>query len=193
MTCKRLVVLAVACATVQLLLITAGCAGVKHDAPVVEPQTIATQPGTPQPAAKPAAPATPKPAPAAAPAPSARTPAPQAPSMAAPPSAKTPAAAPVLDLNTLKEQLKDTKAIGFFTKIALKNQVDDLLDQFREYYQGTAKLTMTGLRRSYDLLIMKVLSLLQDEDQKLASAIVFSREAIWRLLADPKTFAALQG
>ena len=197
MTCKRLVVplvlVAVAYATVQLLLITAGCTSVKHDAPVLQPQIIATQPGTPQPAARPAAPATARPAPAAAPAPSARTPAPQAPSKVAPPSGKTPAAAPALDLNTLKEQLKETKAIGFFTKITLKNQVDDLLDQFREYYQGKAKLTMTDLRRSYDLLIMKVLSLLQDVDQKLASAIVSSREAIWGLLADPKTFATLQG
>ena len=96
-------------------------------------------------------------------------------------------------MNTLEEQLKETKAIGFFTKITLKNQVDDLLDQFREYYQGKAKLTMTDLRRSYDLLMMKVLSLLQDEDQKLASAIVSSREAIWGLLADPKKFATLQG
>jgi hypothetical protein len=40
--------------------------------------------------------------------------------------------------------------------------------------------------------MMKVLSLLQDEDQKLASAIVSSREAIWDLLADPTTFATLQ-
>ena len=52
---------------------------------------------------------------------------------------------------------------------------------------------MTDLRRSFDLLIMKVLSLLQDEDQQLASAIVSSREAIWSLLADPKTFATIQG
>jgi hypothetical protein len=89
-------------------------------------------------------------------------------------------------------QLKDPKAIGFFTKITLKNQVDDLLDQFREYYQGKAKFTLKDLRRSYDLLMMKVLSLLQDEDQKLASAIVSSREAIWGLLADPKKFATLQ-
>jgi hypothetical protein len=43
---------------------------------------------------------------------------------------------------------------------------------------------MTDLRRSYDLLMMKVLSLLQEEDQKVASAIVSSRKAIWRLLAD---------
>ena len=38
---------------------------------------------------------------------------------------------------------------------------------------------------------MKVLSLLQDEDQKLALAIVSSREVIWDLLADPKRFATL--
>ncbi len=70
--------------------------------------------------------------------------------------------------------------------------LDDLLDRFRDYHQGKVKVTMTELRRSYELLIMKVLSVLQDEDQKLASAIVSSREAIWALLADPKKFATLQ-
>ncbi|MEX1245850.1 MAG: hypothetical protein WEB59_08705 [Thermoanaerobaculia bacterium] len=78
------------------------------------------------------------------------------------------------------------------TKITLKNQVDDLLDRFREHYQGKAIPTMKDLRRSYDLLMMKVLSLLQDEDQQLASAIVASREAIWGLLADPVKFETLQ-
>jgi hypothetical protein len=109
-----------------------------------------------------------------------------------PPAATPPSAArPALDLNGLKEHLKETKAIGAFTKLTLKNQVDDLLQQFRDFYQGKAKVTMTQLRRSYDLLLMKVLSLLQDADQKLASAIVASREAIWGLLADPKKFATL--
>jgi hypothetical protein len=51
---------------------------------------------------------------------------------------------------------------------------------------------MTELRRSYNLLLMKVLSLLQNKDQKLASAIVSSREAIWGLLSDPKKFANLE-
>ena len=144
-----------------------------------------------QPAAKPAAPATPQPAPAAAPAPSAR-PRRRRPQARSPRPLRRRPPRPALDLNTLEEQLKETKAIGLFTKIALKNQVDDLLDQFREYYQGKAKIDMTELRRSYDLLMMKVLSLLQDEDQKLASAIVSSREAIWGLLADPKKFANLE-
>jgi hypothetical protein len=177
-------------AAVLLLLLTAGCARVRPDTPVSEPKNVPTQPVRP-PAAKPTAPVTRQPG--AAPPASGTTPEPKAASKVAPPVAKTPAAAPALDLKTLEEQLKDTKAIGFFTKITLKNQVDDLLDRFREYYQGKAKLTMMDLRRSYDLLMMKVLSLLQDEDQKLASAILSSREAIWRLLADPKTFATLQG
>ena len=179
-------------AAALLLLLTEGCARVKPDTRVSEPPVVATQPGTPKPAAKPA-PATPQPAPAEAPAPSAKPPAPRAASKAAPPVAKAPAVVPALDLKTLEEQLKHTKAIGFFTKITLKNQVDDLLDRFREYYEGRSKLTMTDLRRSYELLMMKVLSLLQDEDQELASAIVSSREAIWGLLADPKRFATLQG
>ena len=200
----------VVCAAVLLGLLTAGCASKTPDTPGSQPPVVATQPATPPPAAKPGAPVTPPPA--AAPAPGVPTPPPQAVSKGAPPVGRTPAptarapkpaapavAAPVapaapqtLDLNALKERLKATKAIGVFTKIALKNQVDDLLEQFRAYYSGKAKITMTDLRQSYNLLMMKVLSLLQDDDQKLASAVVSSREAIWDLLADPKKFASLQ-
>jgi len=77
------------------------------------------------------------------------------------------------------------------TKLSLKNQVDDLLGEFRKHYAGKPVPTLTELRRSYDLLMMKVLSLLQDHDQQLASDILSSRERIWGLLADPKSFAAL--
>jgi hypothetical protein len=191
-------------AAVLLLLLTAsaGCARGTPDTSASEPQIVAVQPGTPPPASepaapptpatKPAAPPTPQPERAAPPTPSAGTPGPQAAGKGATPVAKPSAAAAPLDLKALEKELKETKAIGFFTKITLKNQVDDLLDKFREYHQGKAKLTVTDLRRSYDLLIMKVLSLLQDEDQKLAADIASSREAIWRLLADPTSFATLE-
>jgi hypothetical protein len=97
-----------------------------------------------------------------------------------------------LDLDAMIKRLRETKAIGVFTKLTLKNQVDDLLDKFREHHAGQPKPTRTELRRSYDLLMMKVLSLLQDDDPPLATAIVSSREKIWGLLVDPKKFAALQ-
>ena len=179
------------------------CAGRGHIAPSPPPATNASR--TPQPAVTSPPSATSRPAPAAEPKPSVTTRAPKAAKKTAPPVVKTPAPiaeAPksntppgtdvTLDLNGLKTQLKETNAIGLFTKIALKNQVDDLLDQFRTYYQGKSKTNMMELRRSYDLLLLKVLSLLQNKDEKLASAIVSSREAIWDLLSDPKKFANLQ-
>ena len=100
------------------------------------------------------------------------------------------AAAP-LDLTSLETRLKETEAIGVMTKIALKNQVDDLLDQFRAFYAGKLKTTLAELRRPYDLLLLKVLSLLQDSDPSLAAAIAASREAIWGILSDPKKFATI--
>ena len=233
----------VALAAVLLVLLSAGCATSDPDPPISQPQTVETQPATPQPAADPAptTAARPQPAPAApapsgattpqpagkpsapgsttaavpqpspaAPAPRGTTTPPRAPGKPATPAPRppvaqgpTPAAPPVvappsptapvpLDVKTLTEQLKATKAIGVFTKLSLKNKVDDLLQQFREHHEGKPKPTTAELRQGYNLLMMKVLSLLQDEDQKLASQIVASREAIWSLLANPKTFATLQ-
>lgn len=146
---------------------------VKTPAPIAR----GTQPAAPPPVSTARAPK-----PTSSPAPVARLPQPVAP----------PAKASSLDLTGLTQQLKETKAIGLFTKIALKNQVDDLLGQFRQHYQGKAKVDIAELRRSYNLLMMKVLSLVQDKDQKLASAIASSRDAIWDLLADPKKFADLK-
>ncbi len=179
----------VAYAALLLVVLVSGCARAKPDTPAVKPTGVTTQPVTP--AAAP--PATRRPPPAGAPAPGARAPAPPVAGKAAASAEKTPASTQALDLDELIARLKETKAIGIFTKITLRNQVDDLLDQFSEHYQGKVKRTMTDLRRSYDLLMMKVLSLLQDGDQMLATAIVSSRESIWRLLADPKTFATLRG
>lgn len=99
--------------------------------------------------------------------------------------------AATLDLKALEQRLKDTDAIGVMTKLALKNQVDDLLDQFRGYYAGRTRVTLAELRRSFDLLLMKVLSLLQDRDPALARTINQSREALWAILADRVQFQRL--
>jgi hypothetical protein len=100
-------------------------------------------------------------------------------------------ASPPLDLASLENRLKQTKAIGVFSKLTLKNQIDDLLDQFRAYHQGHLKTTLAQLRQRYDLLVLKVLTLLQDSDQSLATAIGASRESIWAILANRQTFATI--
>lgn len=91
----------------------------------------------------------------------------------------------------MEQRLKDTHAIGVFTKLTLKNQVDDLLDQFRAFHRTSLKEPPEALRRQYELLMLKVLSLLQNADPQLASAISSSREAIWDILIDPDKFAKI--
>ena len=95
---------------------------------------------------------------------------------------------PPLDVAALKSRLRDTNAIGVFTKLALKNQVDDLLQQFRTHYLSGRNTSVAPLRQPYDMLVLKVLALIQDSDPSLARTISGSREAIWGILADPEKF-----
>lgn len=165
-------------------------------APVTAPAVVAAP--EPAPAERPAAPAAPS-APAVA-----QVPAPKPPRVVtAPPVAAAPAKvvpkptpAPVaappppapLDLKSLETRLRQTRAVGVLTKLSLKNQVDDLVEKFRAYHRRQARTTLAELRRNYDMLVLKVLSLLQDSDPPLASDIVKSRAAIWGILEDPRKF-----
>jgi hypothetical protein len=121
------------------------------------------------------------------------SPAPAAAPAAAPIPSPTPApsASPTLNLADLEQRLRQTNAIGVFTKLSLKNQVDDLLNAFRALYKGPNKHPTVELRQRYDQLLLKVLTLLQDGDPPLAAAISSSREAIWSILADPDKFAKI--
>jgi hypothetical protein len=106
-------------------------------------------------------------------------------------AAATPSAPPTLNLADLEQRLRETRAIGVFSKLSLKNQVDDLLNAFRDLYRGPNKHPTPELRQRYEQLLLKVLTLLQDGDPPLAAAIASSREAIWNILADPEKFAKI--
>jgi len=186
-------------AGILLAGLVTGCAGVPSappDPPVREaaapaPPASAPDKSEPKPARPPAK------VPAASKAPAAPAAVPRKPEVAArkpeaaPPVAAKPEGSPPLDLESLEQRLKETNAIGLLTKLSLKNQVDDLLEQFRDYYQGRLKTTLAELRQLYELLLMKTLSLLQDGDPALAKAINGSREAIWAILSDRDKFSKL--
>lgn len=89
-----------------------------------------------------------------------------------------------LDLRALEIRLRETDAIGVFSKLALKNQIEDLLERLRAFFEGRIETSLAELRLSYDLLLMKTLALLQDTDPALADAIASSRESIWSVLSD---------
>lgn len=154
-------------------------------APVTAKPSAAAVPGTPVAATdKPA-----EKAPARIAAPPPRAPRPQqlqTPAVVAPATQ-----APSLALAALEQRLKDTDAIGLFTKIALKNQIDDLLNRFKAYFARGDNTSLTQLRQLYDQLLLKAHGLLKDGDPALANAIMASREAIWGVLTDPVRFAKL--
>ena len=139
-------------------------------------------------------------------APKAASPAPQPKPAAPPKSAATPAAPkaapappvvsaapkpPPLDLRTLEQRLRGTEAIGVLTKLSLKNQVDDLVGRFKTFHAGQRPPTLSELRPAFELLLMKVLSLLQDADKPLANDINASRDALWGVLTDREKLQTL--
>lgn len=175
---------------IPVLVAVAGCGTV---APAPEPAKAS--PGA---AAAPRAPAAAPPQVAAAPPKAAVTPkvdtppAPKAAPSPAPRPATSPppkAALPPLDLKSLEQRLKETSAIGVLTKLSLKNQVDDLVARFKAFHDGTRPPTLAELRPAFELLIMKVLTLLQDHDKALANDINASRDAIWGVLTDRRKLA----
>ncbi len=98
---------------------------------------------------------------------------------------------PPLDVAALKTRLRETRAIGAFAKLALSNQMDDLVQEFRSLHLGGRSNKVSKLRQRYDLLVLKVLALIQDGDPPLARTIAGSREAIWSILADPEQFKSI--
>jgi hypothetical protein len=102
----------------------------------------------------------------------------------------SPTSAETLDFSSLVTRLRRTKAINLRTKVVVKNESNDLLEQFRAYHTQTGETTLADLQRSYDSLFRKLHSLLEDADPPLARDIDRSRAAIWEFLADPRKFNA---
>lgn len=171
--------------------VLAACAA-DRPAPPPPPKSSAASPSPPEKVASvPPAPANELKQKPSAPAKAPAKPQPKVASAAPAPAATKPLApAPApLDLKSLEERLKGTNAIGVLTKLSLKNQVDDLIAEFRAYHKGARPPTLSELRPAFELLLMKVLSLLQDRDPGLAHDVSASRDAIWAVLADPRKLA----
>lgn len=102
----------------------------------------------------------------------------------------SPSSVETLDFSSLVTRLRKTKAINLRTKVAVKNESNDLLEQARAYHAQTGATTLADLRRSYDSLFQELHSLLENADPLLARDIDRSRAAIWEVLADPRKFNA---
>lgn len=106
-------------------------------------------------------------------------------------AANSPASVTAIDLTTLEDRLVETEAIGFFTKLELKSQLDELTGKFRDFHGRSDVAQLTHLREDFDLLLLKLLILLQDDDPGLHKAVAEARPGIWRTFSDPALFAQL--
>jgi len=152
--------------------------------PPAEPASGRPAPGDPgRPAAPPEAPREPAETTPPSPAPGQEdTPAPQA--------GPAPPEPPPIDLDELVDRLKDTDAIGLFTKLRLKNELDDLTDALEEHFReaGGSPPPPPRLRERYELLVIKVLAVLDDGDPELSHDLYRSRHLLWQKLADPERY-----
>jgi uncharacterized radical SAM superfamily Fe-S cluster-containing enzyme len=94
-----------------------------------------------------------------------------------------------LNLSTLEERLKETKAIPVLKKLSLKGEIDGLLEKFREAHPA-GREEVAKLKAPYNALIDKIYAMLK-KDPALGQDILASREAIWGLLSDRTQFASL--
>lgn len=101
--------------------------------------------------------------------------------------------APPLNLDSLETRLRKTKAIGVFTKLELKGQVEDLVKEVDLYHHSKSELSLGQLEEHFDLLVMKLLILVQDGDPGLSKEIASARPALWTTLADPIQFSSIKG
>lgn len=94
----------------------------------------------------------------------------------------------IIDLNALADMLKNTKAVGLVTKIALKGDISALLKRMEVYHRGKRTFSLEELQEQYDLLLMKIASHLQDKDLALHKHLCNAWFVIWEDLRDEQRF-----
>lgn len=95
------------------------------------------------------------------------------------------------DLDALVDRVSHSKSLGFFTKLSLKQEIDQLLAGMRAQHDGSKNDQLEPLRERYDVMVQKLVILLQDKDKELVQTIHDSQEKLWAILSDEKKFAGI--
>ena len=95
------------------------------------------------------------------------------------------------DLNALVSRISQSKALGLFTKLSLKHDIDGLLENVRKYHDGSGDGSLEQLRERYDVLVHKLMILLQEKDGELVQSIDDGRDKLWAILSDHEKFASI--
>jgi hypothetical protein len=94
---------------------------------------------------------------------------------------------PAISLDELIERLKNTEAIGLFTKLAIRSDVLDFKSSIDDYRKkGELERYVGHLRDHFDGLVLKILALLE-RDPVLSKDIHHARESIWKSFLEAKS------
>jgi len=92
-----------------------------------------------------------------------------------------------INLDVLIERLKQTPAIGVFTKLAIRGDILDLKDEIQSYKQKSMlQSKLDDIRARFDGLLIKIMALLQ-ADPALSKDLYTARESIWKSLLGGST------
>jgi len=91
-------------------------------------------------------------------------------------------------INDLYEHLSQTKSIGIFTKLSIKNNTARLNKSFATHHQGKRPPNIEELRERYDLMVQEMMILVQGKDPELAHKIHETRLLLWSYLSDPEKY-----
>ena len=98
-----------------------------------------------------------------------------------------------LDLDALKNGLRQTEAIGFASKLLLKSKLEGFVESLHQYHKGSGKQTLETLSERFTDLLDRTLSLLQKDDPYLFQQLLSAREELLATLIDSRTFEAAVG
>lgn len=91
-----------------------------------------------------------------------------------------------VDVEGLKTRLQETDAIGIFTKLAIRSDILDLVDEInRHRKKNRLEQKIAEMRASFDGLLLKMVALLE-RDPALSRDLYVSRESIWKSLLEVK-------
>ena len=90
----------------------------------------------------------------------------------------------VVDFESLEKRIRKTKSIGVMTKLKLSNDIKKLLGELKTFQAGNSSLTLEQEREHFDLLYMKVVTMVQKKDPELFHQLCNSWDPIWVALQD---------
>ena len=91
----------------------------------------------------------------------------------------------------LVEQIADSKSIGLFTKLALKQDSKDLLKKMSSYHSGIGDSSLEELHERYNVMVHKLIIVIRKKDKELAGSVADARDNLWDVLSDETKFSRM--